>query len=193
MSVVAIVRPGQTEFDVQQRIQGSLDLPLSDYGETQIAQILEELRPLNIEQIYYSPTEPAISTARKVAVALGVPAKAIDGLENVNHGLWQGMCIEEIKRKQPKVFKQWHDAPESVCPPEGETCDDAFQRAQRALKKLMRRKGTFAVVSAEPMATLIESVVRGQAPHMPVPDRVNGHGLVELIERIPQDRVVEAQ
>ena len=38
----------------------------------------------------------------------------------MNHGLWQGMIIDEVKRKQPKVYKQWQEHPENVCPPEGE-------------------------------------------------------------------------
>lgn len=185
MSIVAIIRPGFTEYDEQERIQGSLDLPLSEHGLAQITQIVDQLRGLNIEQIYASPTDPALSTARRVGEALGVPVKEVEGLENVDHGLWQGLCVDEIKRKQPKVFKQWHDAPGSVCPPEGETCEDALERARKGMKKPMKRKGAFAVVSVEPMASLIESVVRGDAPRMPSPGRRNGRALVELIDRTP--------
>ena len=29
--------------------------------------------------------------------------------------------LEEIRRKFPKVYKQWHESPEKICPPEGET------------------------------------------------------------------------
>lgn len=190
MSIVAIIRPGKTEFDEQDRIQGSLDLPLSEQGEAQIGAIVDQLRGLDIEQIYTSPTDPAISTARRVGDALGVPVKEVEGLKNVDHGLWQGLCVDEIKRKQPKVFKQWHDAPGSICPPEGETCEDAFERACKGLKKPLKRKGAFAVVSVEPMASLIESVVRGDTPQMPMPGNRNGRALVELIERAPRSQTV---
>src|SRR5512138_758400 len=75
MSLVAIIRPGLTEFDEQDRIQGALDLPLSEQGEAQVAQIVDRLRGLGIEQIYTSPTNPARSTAQQVGEALGVPVK----------------------------------------------------------------------------------------------------------------------
>lgn len=190
MSIVAVIRPGPTDYDEQDRIQGSLDLPLSESGESKISRIIDQLRGLEIEQIYTSPTDPAQSTARRVGDALGVPVKEIEGLENVDHGLWQGLCVDEIKRKQPKVFKQWQDSPGSVCPPQGETCEDAFQRASKALRKPLKRKGAFAVVSVEPMATLIEAVVRGEEPRMPTPGQRNGRALVELIERVPRDHTV---
>lgn len=190
MSIVAIIRPGLTEYDEQDRIQGSLDLPLSAQGEAQITQIVDRLRGLQIEQIYTSPTDPARSTARSIGDALGVPVKEIEGLENVDHGLWQGLCVDEIKRKQPKVFKQWHDSPGSVCPPEGETCEDAFARASKGLRKPLKKKGAFAVVSVEPMASLIEAVVRGDKPRLPTPGRRNGRALVELIERTPRNEAV---
>ncbi|NLE61398.1 MAG: histidine phosphatase family protein [Planctomycetes bacterium] len=190
MSLVAIIRPGLTEFDEQDRIQGSLDLPLSEQGEAQMTQIVEQLRGQGIEQIYTSPTDPARITAQRVGEALGVPVKEIEGLENVDHGLWQGLCVDEIKRKQPKVFKQWQDSPGSVCPPEGETCEDAFVRACKGLRKPLKKKGAFAVVSAEPMASLIEAVVRGEAPRLPSPGRRNGRALVELIERTPRNEAV---
>ena len=183
MSIVAVIRPGRTEFDEQDRIQGALDLPLSEFGQTQTRDILDQISSLEIEQVYSSPTDPALSTAKTVADALGVPVKELEGLENVHQGLWQGLCIDEIKRKQPKVFKQWHDAPESICPPEGETCEDAFERASKVLKKPMKRKGAFAIVSAEPMATLIESVLRGEDARMPSPGRDLTRPLVQLIER----------
>lgn len=183
MSIAAIIRPGQTEYDEQDRIQGALDLPLSAFGETQFDEILEQLRDHELEQIYTSPTEPCLSTARKIGEALAVPVKELEGLENVDHGLWQGLCIDEIRRKQPKVFKQWHEMPASICPPEGETCDDALARARKSLKKPLKRRGSFAVVSVEPMASLIESIVSGEAPKMPIPGRVRENTLVHIVER----------
>ena len=32
-----------------------------------------------------------------------------------------GMLVEEVKQKQPRVYRQWLEHPETVCPPEGET------------------------------------------------------------------------
>ncbi len=55
-----------------------------------------------------------------IGAALKLKPKTLERLQNLDHGLWQGMLIEEVKRKQPKVYKQWQEQPENVCPPEGE-------------------------------------------------------------------------
>ena len=107
MPDVVLIRPGCTDFDEQHRIQGTLELPLNDRGHEQVAALVGQLQDGLIEVVYTSPGEPARSTADAIGEELGVPVKEIDGLHNLDHGLWQGLQIEDIKRKFPKVFKQW--------------------------------------------------------------------------------------
>ena len=113
MSQIVLIRPGSTEFDEQQRIQGTLDLPLSVRGQQQVARIVQELAEVAIDVIYSSPCEPARSTAAALGSSRGVSVKEIETLHNVNHGLWQGLKTDEIRRKHPKVFKQWQESPEA--------------------------------------------------------------------------------
>lgn len=169
MSTAILIRPGETDFDQQARIQGGLDLPLSETGRRQVRELIGRLSELSIETVYASPTEPALSTAREVAASLDVPLKELEGLENLSHGLWEGMLLEDVRRKHPRVFKQWREAPAAVCPPEGETCAQANERIRKALKRPSRSRRTFAIVAPEPLATLISSVLRGQDPCLPGP------------------------
>jgi len=169
MSTAILIRPGATDFDQQARIQGGLDLPLSDAGRQQVRDLIGRLSEHSIDIVYASPTEPALSTAREIAASLDVPLKELDGLENLSHGLWEGMLLDDVRRKHPRVYKQWREAPIAVCPPEGETCAEAHERVQRVLKKPSRRRQTFAIVAPEPLATLIASVLRGQEPSLPGP------------------------
>jgi len=178
-----VVRPGETEFDGQSRIQGSLDLPLTPQGEQQVEQIIAELRqeqPFDV--IYASPTEPAASTAQAIALALGVPVRIVDGLANLHQGLWQGMQLEEIRRKHPRVYRQWEEQPESVCAPDGEECEEALERVEQSLRKPLRRDESFVVVAPEPIATLISSSLRGQPAHLAGP--IAGCGKRSRVERI---------
>lgn len=164
MSTVVLVRPGCTDFDIQKRIQGSLDLPLNEKGQSQLSQIVDLLKPLPIEVVFTGPCDPCTTTARTVAEALDVPVKEIEGLGNLDQGLWQGMSVDEVRRKFPKVFKQWEDAPETVCPPEGETISECQERLLAALKKPFKKYETFAIVASEPLASLLSFILRGDAP-----------------------------
>jgi broad specificity phosphatase PhoE len=156
-----VIRPGETDFDVQHRIQGALNLPLNERGRDQINEIVGLLRGHELDVIYTSPSEPALSTALAVGEILDTPVQTLDGLCNVHLGLWQGMLIDEFKRKYPRIFKQWEDQPEAVCAPEGESCEDVFSRVSRVLRKPMKRDQSFAIVASEPVATMIAAVLRG--------------------------------
>ncbi|HWL09854.1 MAG TPA: hypothetical protein VNQ76_15720, partial [Planctomicrobium sp.] len=44
--------------------------------------------------------------------------------------------------------------------------EEAGDRVQRALRKLIRKNGSFAVVASEPLATLVVSVLKGDPPKL---------------------------
>lgn len=183
-----VARPGETEFDGLSRIQGSLDLPLTEIGQQQVTQLVESLRGETIDVIYASPTEPAASTAVRLGESLGVPVKIVEGLANLHMGLWQGLRADDIRRKQPRVFKQWEDHPETICAPEGEECDEALARVTSSLRKPLKRDESFLVVAPEPIATLIVSVLRNEPPRLTGP--LTAHAAPAKLDRMGEPQVV---
>ena len=145
-------------------MQGCLELPLNNRGQSQLARIVESLKSLPIEAVLTGPCEPCLSTAKAIAAALHVKLIQKEELCNLDHGLWQGMNVDDIRRKFPRAYKQWEDAPETVCPPEGETVSEVLDRIESALKKPLRKYDTFAVIASEPLASLISCALRGEVP-----------------------------
>lgn len=162
MSEIILIRPGCTDFDEQKRIQGSLDLPLNPHGQEQVQQLVEQLHDIPLEAIYTSDSQPAKSTAEAIGDSLSIPVKTKDGLCNLNQGLWQGLQIDEVKRKYPKVYKQWQESPETICPPEGETITEALSRVEKVLQKPLKRHEVFGIVASEPLATLIVCLIENR-------------------------------
>lgn len=161
MLKIVLVRPGATEYDQQGRIQGTLDIPLCEDGRKQVEEAVAQMADLNAVALYAAPCEAARQTAALVGEKLGLKAKTLDKLRNLDHGLWQGMLVEEVKTKQPKVYRQWQEQPETVCPPQGETVPAAKTRVAEALKKLVKkhREGAVVVVAPEPMGSLLRHVM----------------------------------
>jgi phosphoserine phosphatase len=124
-----------------------------------VRRVIGELRERGLEAIYASPAQAAWQTASSIAEALGSRLKKLDALYNLDHGLWQGMLIDEVKRKQPKVFRQWQEQPETVCPPEGETLIQAQERVQQSLCKVVKKHkaGRIGLVVPEPLASIVQS------------------------------------
>src|SRR4029079_771283 len=98
-------------FDEQNRVQGRLSLPLNARGEAQLQELATQLQNAPMEVIYTSSCEPARSTAAALGEALGLTVKELDDLENLDQGLWQGLQVEDVRRKHPKVFPQWQESP----------------------------------------------------------------------------------
>ncbi len=156
-----LIRPGATDFDEQGRIKGSLDIPLNQNGASQVARIVEALVQQPIDHIYTSPCQSAEQTARALAAGRDVKVKQIDALQNMDHGLWHGKLIEEVKQTQPKVYRQWQEHPETACAPQGETLEAAQVRARTAVAKLLKkhRDGVVALIVPEPMASLVRCCI----------------------------------
>ncbi len=159
MVQIVLIRPGSTDYNEQGRILGTLDIPLNEQGTREVQQIIQEIQKLEISTIYCGPCQAVWQTAAAISEVLGSKLKKLDSLRNMDHGLWQGMLIEDVKRKQPKVYRQWQEQPEIICPPEGEMLSEARERVQTALAKLIKKHktGVIALVVPEPLATVIQS------------------------------------
>lgn len=164
MVKIVLIRPGSTEFDKQRRIQGRLDIPLSDEGVRQVNSAIDTLRELDMKCLYVSPSESAEQTGKAIAEGLNIKCKTIDKLQNLNQGLWQGMLVDDVKKKQPKVYRQWQENPESICPPEGEMVSDAKSRAAAVIGRLLKKhkEGVVGLIVPEPLASVVDSIISDQ-------------------------------
>lgn len=186
MTQVVLIRPGATLYDEQNRVQGVLDIPLSERGKTEVARLAECLTGRELAAIYCGPGESAVCTAECVGRAVGLRPKRLDELRNLDQGLWQGLQLDEIRRRHLKVFRQWLDDPLTICPPQGETVETALDRIKAALRPLIRRHRDEAIglVVAEPIAQLVAGFLR-QDPHVQLDDDVPTGGF-ECIEVVPE-------
>ena len=184
---IILIRPGSCDFDDQRRIQGTLDIPLNEQGDLEVANLISELRGYDIEALYCSDCQTAWQTGEAIGEALAVKLKKLDNMHNLDHGLWQGMRVDELKQKHPRLYKLWQESPETVCPPSGETVQSAQQRVQNTLKKMIKKhkRGTIGIIVPEPLGRL----VRSHLNHTKLGDLWTAseeHGRWEIIDVEPQ-------
>jgi broad specificity phosphatase PhoE len=110
MCQVVLIRPGATIYDEQNRVQGVLDIPLSERGQGEVARMAQKLvrsqDGSSLSALYCGPGENVVRTAEIVGKALGIRPKRIDEFRNLDQGLWQGLQINEIRRRNTKLFRQ---------------------------------------------------------------------------------------
>jgi broad specificity phosphatase PhoE len=160
-----VIRSGATDYDRQGRIRGTLDIPLCDAGRADAARAAELLAAAAPDALYTSGSACAIETSRIVGAACGLRPRRLAALHNLDQGLWQGMLVDDIRRKQPRLHRQWQDNPWAVAPPEGELLEEACERVEAALEKLVRRhpSGRVAVVVPQPLDRIVRWLVSGES------------------------------
>lgn len=163
-SPVLLIRPGSTEFDEQGRIKGSLDMPMSDKGHRQVELICDDISDFRPSVIYTAPCESAMQTAQMLAQKAGSKVKTVDAFRNVDHGLWHGKLLDELRRNHPKLYKRGQEMPEDICPPGGESLYNAKLRIEKAINKVIKKSGSqlVAFVIPDPMAQIVHHILSGQ-------------------------------
>ena len=156
MAKVYIVRTGQTTWETQERVESTAGAPLTAQGKRTVQATAEQLTKERIGAIYAGTGEAELQTAKLLAKVLDLKVRKNQDLREIDYGLWQGLTVEEIKRRQPKVLKQWNVDPSSIRPPGGETIQEARERLIAAVREIIkRRKNGPALFVLRPIAAAL--------------------------------------
>lgn len=127
-----LARHAQTEWNVEGRMQGHRDSPLTDLGRRQAEALGRALEAVPLCSAVTSPAERALATAR-VALARrpGVPLIVEEALREIRLGPWEGLTKDEIARRWPREFDLfWHHPAEFCRVEQGEDYGDLYARVR---------------------------------------------------------------
>lgn len=145
MTVIYLLRHGQTEHNVEGRIQGRRNSPLTDLGKARVRAIGMRLRELldgDDFEIVSSPLGRAAASAEIIREVIGAPAVAHDArLMEIGCGSWEGRTFAAISASDPAVARApcFLAAWARHCP-DGEPLDAALGRVTEWLAWAKGRK-----------------------------------------------------
>ena len=166
MTQVYVIQTGQTTWQEQSRLEGAAGAPLTVQGAMDVQDAARELAGHAIKAAYAcTASEAERQTAELVAKALRVKVCDNGALHELDYGLWQGLTVDEIKRRQGKAYRRWTKEPASVRPPEGETLAEAQGRLGGALKDITKRhKDGSALLVLRPILVGLLKCLAGGEP-----------------------------
>lgn len=92
-----VVRHGETLWNVEKRVQGITDIPLTEKGINEAKELQPLIKSLNIDVVIASPLKRAKDTA-KILVDSKLPINIDDRIKERNWGMNEGALIDTVDR-----------------------------------------------------------------------------------------------
>jgi len=149
ISIVYLVRHGETEWNQDQRIQGQADIPLNGRGKRQAEALAGRLAAVPLELIYASDLGRARVTAETIAAGQPreLPILVMPELRECDYGLWEGMTRPEAAGRFPDDWNVWQARGGAGRPTGGEDYLSLAGRTSRAFEKVIA-EGKTVLISA---------------------------------------------
>jgi probable phosphoglycerate mutase len=100
-------RHGQTAWNAADRVQGQLDIDLSEVGRAQAEAAAASLAELHPDLIVASDLRRAADTAAALAAVTGLDVAYDARLRERHYGEWQGLTNQEIAARWPEANERW--------------------------------------------------------------------------------------
>lgn len=134
---IYIVRHGQTQWNVERRLQGWLDSPLTLEGERSALILREEIGDIVFDEIFSSPSGRAIAT---LSLAMPEAEYVIDDrLKEICLGSWQGKTIDAIEKEYPEAYYNYFFEPVKFRLEDGEDYSDLHKRVSAFVTEIVKR------------------------------------------------------
>jgi len=161
-----IVRHGETEWNIENKLQGWMDSALTNKGIEHSLRLQKRLEPVNFTSIYSSPSGRAVHTANLIKGLQNLEVKTVENLKEIHLGSWEGKTHDEVKLLEPERYEHFWNAPHLYVADTGETFQQLQQRVENFLSSIVYKhtEGNILIVTHTVFIKMLLAVVK----HLPI-------------------------
>jgi broad specificity phosphatase PhoE len=168
MTLIYLIRHGETDWNLNGRWQGQIDIPLNETGRQQASLLAAHLRQYRglFGRLYSSDLGRAWDTAAIIGQALGQPPAALPGWRELDVGCWGGLTQAEQIALDPALYERFQ-AGEDVPYGGAERWSDLVARTRRGLDGISERhpRETVAIVThGGPIRACLDHIAHLETP-----------------------------
>lgn len=159
---VILIRPGETDWNKNERWQGFVASPLNEHGRQQALALAKYIRNIGLSALYTSDLVRALQTATILGERLGFDPIPDPRWRERDIGKWQGMTQDEMRTWYADEYQQLQDDVENYRVPGGESRADVRQRVNAAFADVLKQdKGSTVGIITHTTAThlLLDSII----------------------------------
>ena len=131
---LVLFRHGRTAWNLEERAQGQLDVPLDETGHAEAAAAAPYLAALGAVRLWSSDLRRAAQTAAYVAETTGLDVVHDERLREKDQGARSGLTRDEFAEKYPAEHAAWLAGREEPAVPGNETVAQLTARVVPALR-----------------------------------------------------------
>ncbi len=149
MSILHLIRHGQTNWNAERRIQGQSESELDDTGRQQADMRRPAIEALGITAVYSSSSIRARQTTEILNRNMALPVTYLDSLREIFLGPWETRLWEDIHASEPEAAEAFHLRPHEFSKPDTECYTQLRDRGVVALEQIFtaQPQGQVLVVS----------------------------------------------
>lgn len=132
-----LTRHGQTEWNVQHRMQGHMDSALSELGVKQAEWLSLAMQSTPLDKIYASSSPRALRTAEIIRGERTIPLETSDAFKEIGMGVWEGCDSTELEAEYPAQYRYFWEDPEKFKVEGSETFAEVQARALEKLQDIL--------------------------------------------------------
>ena len=104
---ICLIRHGETDWNVEKRIQGHTDIPLNDTGRAQALAMAFNAAHQRFAAIYSSDLARALETAQALAQREAHEVRPLPQLRERHYGIFQGLTAAEAALRHPAAYDHY--------------------------------------------------------------------------------------
>lgn len=166
---ICFIRHGETEWNVNKRIQGQTDVPLNDTGLRQALAMAFSAAHHEFHAIYSSDLIRARDTARKLAERRGLEVRLLPELRERHYGIFQGITAAEGAQRYPAAHALYLARDTQYNFETGESMLAFAARVESAISEMTRHHAhqTIAAVTHAGVLDILYRKCTGRPLHTP--------------------------
>lgn len=166
---ICIIRHGETDWNVEKRIQGQTDIPLNETGHAQVLAMAYNASHHPLHAIYSSDLLRASATAQAIADRVGLEVKQIPQLRERHYGIFQGITASEGAERYPAAHACYKARDLDYDFEAGESMKAFAARVTAAIEWMVRRHEgqTIVAVSHAGLLDIVYRKATGRPLHTP--------------------------
>lgn len=137
---IYLIRHAQSIGNIEKRLTGRTDYPLTLEGKKQAENLTQNLKNIKFFKIYSSPYQRTYNTVKQLAKLNHIKIIVDEKFSEMYFGVYDGFKWEEVNKENPHIHIKHMETNEIMNIPEQENTEQVAERMYKRISEIVQEK-----------------------------------------------------